>query len=143
MRICINVKVDAKDLIKTKADKTDHNVADIQPQVGESSAWFDESCLCWSTHPEENKYYLMLQQNYFNEKLKDRGYLFENEVRDGLGIPRTLRGQIVGWTYNKGDDESGYVDLGIFADHNRDFCNGLTNKALLNFNVDGNILQYL
>lgn len=143
MRICINVKVNAKDPIKTEADKTDRNVADIQPQVGESSAWFDESCAGWMPNPESNKYFLLHQQNFFNEKLKAKGYLFENEVRDSLGLPRTQRGQIVGWTYNKSDDENGCVDLGIFADHNRDFFNGLTDKALLNFNVDGDILQYL
>ena len=62
-----------------------------------------------------------------------------------LGIPRTRAGQIVGWVYDE-DNPLGdnYVDFGIY-DINRektiDFVNGYERVILLDFNVDGNILD--
>ena len=64
-----------------------------------------------------------------------------------LGAPRTKAGQIVGWIYDEkhpvGDN---FVDFGIFNIHNpsnRDFINGYEEAILLDFNVDGNILEMM
>jgi hypothetical protein len=85
--------------------------------------------------------------------LKSKGSLFLNEVYDLLGIERTKTGAIVGWIYDKnnpvGDNE---VDFGIFDVKFHDdmvgdglaqrrFVNGLEDVVLLNFNVDGPILD--
>ena len=64
-----------------------------------------------------------------------------------LGIPRTRAGQIVGWIYDKknpiGDN---YVDFGIYdtnKEANRNFVNGYERTILLDFNVEGNILELM
>lgn len=58
-----------------------------------------------------------------------------------------LAGQIVGWIYDKknpiGDN---YVDFGIYdtsKEANRNFVNGYERTILLDFNVDGNILDLM
>ena len=64
-----------------------------------------------------------------------------------LGIPRTQAGQIVGWIYDEkhpiGDNK---VDFGIYNTYNeanRNFVNGYERTILLDFNVDGNILDMI
>lgn len=108
------------------------------------AAFFDEQSAAWTKNPECNKMFLLQQQNFANEKLRARGYLFLNEVYDMLGLPRTRAGQLVGWCYDEhnpcGDN---YVDFNIFDDHNREFVNGFEKSVLLDFNVDGNILDRL
>ena len=91
--------------------------------------------------------FLFKQQNYANDTLKARGYLFLNEVYDMLGIPRTKAGQVVGWIYDEkhpiGDN---FVDFGIVDVNNersRAFMNGYERSIILDFNVDGNILDLI
>ena len=65
-----------------------------------------------------------------------------NEVYDLLGIQRTKAGQCIGWLYEENNPcGDNYIDFDIFAAHNKDFVNGLTNSPLLDFNVDGVILD--
>lgn len=111
------------------------------------SKFFDESCSGWSKDPEHNLYFLKCQQNYANERLQKRGYLFLNDVYEMLGIPKTKAGQIVGWIYDEkhpvGDN---FVDFGIYdmnREKARDFVNGYERSILLDFNVDGNILDLI
>ena len=94
-----------------------------------------------------NRFFLLRQQDQANERLKARGYLFLNDVYEMLGIPKTKAGQIVGWVYDtnmpNGDN---YVDFGIFnaySEQARDFVNGYERTILLDFNVDGNILDLI
>lgn len=108
---------------------------------------FDCGCNGWTKSAEMNLMFLRRQQDWANERLKSRGYLFLNEVYDSLGIPRTKAGQVVGWVYDeknpKGDN---YVDFGIYNIHNeqvRDFVNGHERSVWLDFNVDGNILDLM
>lgn len=100
--------------------------------------WFDKCCTCWSKDPEHNKMYLLMQQNYFNDLLRTRGHLYLNEVFDTLGIPRTKFGQVAGWIY---EDNDTYVDFGLRSESNKDFINGKTSDCLLDFNVDGIIID--
>lgn len=107
--------------------------------------FFDESCSAWEKNSEYNLMFLRAQEQYANDKLIANGYLFLNEVYDMLGIPRTKAGQIVGWVYDKenplGDN---YVDFGIYdinKEKSRDFVNGYERCILLDFNVDGDILD--
>ena len=90
---------------------------------------------------------MLQQQNYANEKLTAQGYLFLNDVYDMFGIPRTKAGQIVGWIYDEKHPEGdNYVDFGIY-DMNRESCrnfvNGYERTILLDFNVDGPILDLI
>ena len=91
--------------------------------------------------------FLKQQERYANEMLESRGHLYLNEVYDMLGIPRSKAGQVVGWVFDKNNpDVDNYVDFGIYDLHNEDnrrFVNGKERVILLDFNVDGPILQLM
>lgn len=108
---------------------------------------FDDGNAGWDKDPEITKFFLIQQQNNANDLLKAKGHLFLNEVYDMLGAQRTKAGQCVGWIYDEkcpvGDN---FVDFGIFDIYNakaRDFVNGYERVIVLDFNVDGNILDML
>ena len=125
--------------VKTKIDVVDPN------KFSEFAIMFDDGCNGWTKDPESNKVFLLHQQNYANEKLQKKGHLFLNEVYDMLGVPRTKAGQIVGWIYDeKHPTGDNFVDFGILdvnKEANRNFVNGYERTILLDFNVDGNILN--
>lgn len=68
----------------------------------------------WCTSKAENDAFLSQVQNYFNNRLKSKGFVFLNEVYKALGAPETPAGQLTGWLYGnaEGDD---FIDLGIGA----------------------------
>ena len=120
----------------------------IDTPIEGSSAYarfFDDGCKGWEKDSEHNLFYLKNLQNYLNDKLKRDKYMFLNDVYRELGIPATRAGQIVGWIYDeKNPIGDNYIDFGIFDIHkprNRDFVNGYERVILLDFNVDGNILN--
>lgn len=90
--------------------------------------------------------FLMGQQNYANDLLKLKGFVFLNEVYNSLGLPWSQEGQLVGWVL-KGDvnqmeeeGRDGYIDFGILNpinDADREFMNGTNDAIWLDFNVDG------
>ena len=111
--------------------------------------FFDDGCKCWEKDPEMNLMFLRAEQNFANDRLKARGYLFLNEVYERLGIPTTKAGQIVGWIYDPENPEhqgDNYVDFGIYDMHRekaRDFVNGYERVILLDFNIDGVIMDQI
>lgn len=129
-----------------RIEKKTVNVAD--PNTWSDYArFFDESCAGWTKDPEYNLMFLKDQQRYANDLLKTKGSLFLNEVYEMLGLPRTKAGQVVGWIYDEkhpvGDN---FVDFGIYdlyKEKNRDFVNGYERSILLDFNVDGDILDLI
>lgn len=106
---------------------------------------FDDGCTGWTKDPELTLMFLLDQQRFANDKLKAHGYLFLNEVYDMLGIPRSKAGQVVGWIYDeKNPIGDNFVDFGIFdinSEKARDFVNGYERAIILDFNVDGNIME--
>ena len=135
---------------KGKEKKVKKTIDVIDPNgYSEYSRIFDDGCLGWTKDAELNYTFAVQQQNWFNDLLKLRGYVFLNEVYDAFGIPRTKAGQIVGWVYDtKNPDHKGdnFIDFGIFNTHSpkaRDFVNGYERVLVMDFNVDGNILNYL
>jgi len=122
------------------------NIVDGTPEPGEYSKFFDSSCNGWMKSPESNLFFLRSQQECFNEILKNRGYVFLNEIYDALGIEKTRAGQMVGWMRDSGNkDSDGYIDFGIYngeSDACRKFVNGLETVILLDFNCDGSIMSY-
>lgn len=101
----------------------------------------------WTKDPEYNLMFLRNQQRYANDILRNKGHLFLNEVYDMLGIPRTKAGNIVGWIYDeKNPNGDNYVDFNIFDKNNPSnarFVNGDERSVLLDFNVDGPILDLI
>lgn len=115
--------------------------------TSEYARFYDDGCLGWTKDPEFNLKFLRLQQSKANDMLKARGFVFLNDVYEMLGIPKSKAGYVVGWIYNEkhpiGDN---YIDFGIYdinREKNRDFVNGYERTILLDFNVDGNIIEYM
>lgn len=131
---------------KEKKVKETVDIADPNT-YSDYARFFDDGCTGWEKNSEYNLMFLRAEQNYANDRLKARGYLYLNEVYERLGIPCTKAGQIVGWVYNP-DKPNGdnYVDFGIYdiaRERARDFVNGYERTILLDFNVDGNILDLM
>lgn len=100
----------------------------------------------WQKDPEYNLMYLRNQESYCNDILKSKGHLFLNEVYDMLGFQRTKEGQCVGWVYDRNKPNNSFVDFGIYninRQENRDFINGYERSIVLDFNVDGPILNLI
>lgn len=138
----VSVDKDGKETVKkTTVDVMDPN------NYSQYSIIFDDGNPGWDKDPELTKYFLIQQQNWANDRLKARGHLFLNEVYDMLGAKRTKAGAQVGWVYDeKSPVGDNYVDFGIFDIHNpksRDFVNGHERVIVLDFNVDGVILDLI
>lgn len=118
------------------------NAPHSQPSV--YARFFDELNPNWQRNPEYNLVFLNNQQCWMNDRLHSRGHLFLNEVYDALGMDRTKAGAVVGWVVSKKGDN--YVDFGHYNSENpraRDFVNGREPAILLDFNVDGVILDLI
>ena len=129
-----------------KEKKTKEEV-DICDEISDFARFFDEGSRYFTKDPEYNLMFLKNQERYANDKLKAKGYLFVNDVYRMLDIPETKAGQIVGWIYDeKCPNGDNYVDFGIYntnREKSRDFVNGYEKVILLDFNVDGNILEHI
>lgn len=147
----LKYNIKAQEIEERVVDEDGHEtVTRTTVQVAEPSDYakfFDEYCEGWTKNAEYNLMFLKQTQAWANQKLQAQGYLFLNDVYESLGIPKTSAGQVVGWVYDEkfpvGDN---YVDFGIYDLHNekkRDFVNGYERSILLDFNVDGNILDYI
>jgi len=108
-------------------------------KTSEYARFFDQGCPAWKKNAEMNRLFIQCQQNYANQRLLARGYLFLNEVYDSLGLDISAAGQNVGWFLN-GDGDN-FVDFGMFEVRNSDFINGNEPTILLDFNVDGLIID--
>lgn len=131
-----------------RSKKTKKKVDTIDPdKVNEYSPYarfFDEASREWSKDPDQNFMFLRAQQKLANAKLIRDGYLFLNEVYAALDIPETKEGHYVGWIYDEKDGKDRFVDFGIFDIHKeavRDFDLGYERSILLDFNVDGPIID--
>lgn len=120
-----------------------------KPGFSIHSRFFDASSKEWDDDPAANKAFLIQTQSVFNDILKTEGFVFLNDVYAALGFDKTKAGQQVGWVRDskKGD---GYIDFGITDTYSvpkneaiakRRFVNGYENVILLDFNVDGYILD--
>ena len=151
MKINVTIEIDDEELkklfnLKLEEEYLDNRI-DKTENFSQYAKIFDDTCIGWTKDPEYNMFFLKGQQNYCNEKLKMNGHLFLNEVYTILGMPRTKAGAVVGWVYDEknpiGDNFVDFGIYGIYDDVNHDFVNGYKNTVLLDFNVDGNILDYI
>lgn len=118
--------------------------ADISKKYSGYARIFDEANPRWEKDSYYNFLFLRGAQAHFNDILNDKGHIFLNDVYDYLGFKKVPEGQVVGWFKNgKGD---GYVDIGIFDmtdERKRAFCEGHERNIILDFNVDGPIMEML
>lgn len=104
--------------------------------------FFDEHTKNWQPSQMANKTFIQCQQVWATDLLRSRGHVFLNEVYDMLGLERSSEGQQVGWLLD--GDGDGYIDFGIMQKNNErvhDFMFGRANTVLLDFNVDGIIMD--
>lgn len=98
----------------------------------------------WYSDPFFSMQFLKAQESYFNTVLNNRGYVFLNEVYDALGFDMTAEGALVGWVQNAPDEPTNYISFGLFDisdPQKRKFINRQDNAILLDFNVDGVIID--
>lgn len=96
---------------------------------------FDSTCNAWEKDRRFNLMYLKSQENYFNDILKSRGYVFLRDIHEYLGLPVTKTTLFVGWYYDL-DNPSGdnYIDFGLPKTNK-----GSSPNVTMDFNVDGDI----
>ena len=141
MKVTITIEIDEKEL----SGVLQKNSKGCTPDgLSDYARVFNDSIPAWTKDQEYNLMYLRNREHYANDMLKIKGYLFLNEVYDMIGIPRTKAGNVVGWIYDE-DHPNGdnFVDFGLADERNYDFMNGITATAILDFNVDGEILSKL
>lgn len=133
---------------KEKKVKKTVNVADDIKSDSIYSVIFDAAnSKYWSKDPWENKHFIKSVQKDANAKLIKNGYIFLNDVRKMLGLQPTIAGQVVGWIWDPEDtDRASNVDFGLFNstdEYALRFLDGYENVVMLDFNVDGVILDDL
>lgn len=104
---------------------------------------YDETNKNWQKGKRElNLLHLSNIQNWANERLNARGYVYLNEVLGWLDLPETPAGQVVGWLHETISTGDGYIDFGVENPVNaqvKRFIDGEDRGILLDFNVDGEI----
>ena len=126
------------------------NVPDKEPSI--HARFFEEYTrdakgnvvknIYWDKNNMYNMMFLKRQQQYANDILVAKGYLFLNDVYKMLNLPESKEGQIVGWKYEPENPErNNYVSFGLYDDSMSysDYIYGNDPAILLDFNVDGNI----
>lgn len=104
--------------------------------------YFDGTNKNWQKGNKELNYlWLKNVQNWVNDRLNARGYMYLNEVYVYLGIPEVPAGQVVGWLHKDFNNGDGYVDFGwenpVNLQSNK--FGDMSQGILLDFNVDGEI----
>lgn len=110
------------------------------------SALFDESTSSrWTSDGDYNRIFIRQVQNEANKKLRNRGYLFLNEVLNMLEMPITKVGQFAGWMFEPTNPNiDSFVDFGMYDmndERKRAFLEGDEPSIWLNFNCDGSIIN--
>lgn len=140
MKITITIEGDLNELEKLFGEAPEEETTE-EESTDNYARFYDDTCISWINDAEQNEAFLKYQENYANEKLRRHGYLFLNDVFEMLGIAKTKAGQVAGWVYT--EDDKDQVSFGIYSVLNRDFVNGRSAIALLNFNAREDILSYL
>lgn len=135
---------------KTKKSKKEISVIDNLEGYSDYARFFDDVSGYYEKNRDgrpNNDYNMMFlhaRQKEANDILQRQGYLFLNTVYDMLGLERSIAGQSVGWVYDpENTDYDSYVTFNIF-EHQREnerFIEGYEDVILLDFNVDGDILD--
>lgn len=125
---------------KVKVGNKNETRKTVDPnKISPYARFFDETSTEYRNNAEMNRLYITAQQNYFNNILHARGFVFLNEVYEALGLPWCDAGQVVGWVLS--DEGDNYIDFGIYNAYNSKLVNGSLGAEqpgiLLDFNVDG------
>lgn len=91
--------------------------------------------LCWENCRLANLWYLKNVEQYYNDLLKFRGYVFLSEIYEKLGFPLTKASIVVGWYRDmENPDVDNVIDFNL-----PDYDDSVEIDILVDFNVDGDI----
>lgn len=135
--------VELEQLTDDEGRSHDVVVSDDPTKMSPYARFFDEGSKHWQKEAELNRYWIECQQTYLNQLLRGRGYVFLNEAYEALGIEWSSAGQAVGWFLDRSGNGEGdnYIDFNLHHPRNRRFINGIEPCILLDFNVDGTIID--
>ena len=115
---------------------------------------FDDTNPRWNECMEYNKTFLRSQQWVFNEMLMANGHVILNDVLYATGFRKTKAGHRTGWVYNSDDPTAdNYIDfriteikvpITVSVEEDGKVSEeiiGYKDALMLNFNVDGSILD--
>ncbi len=158
-RVAEQVGEDVESRIKSgvvKADKDDEQVKKgDEVHVGPLNTsmyakFFDSTNSHYCKDPDYNISFLTAQERTANRTLARRGHMFLNEVYDLCGLPHTRAGAVVGWMYDPTHPDT-HIDFSMLRcwkdlmsdDASRSLKPGYESAILLDFNVDGVILDMI
>ena len=151
-----NVTKEKVEVIDPKTGKTKTKTIEVEnPSDDNWKVIFDNGNYCWENNALLNFEYLMNKQDFLNDKLMRKGYMFLNEVYEELGYTTAMLGykkarasHILGWIYDPKDTtRNSYISFGLTQPGTRvplprvaeQIQNNFPSFAL-SFNVDGDIL---
>ena len=137
-------KVDETETDENGKQKKLKKSIDIATMPSGYAKFFDECSREWMKDPELNLMFLRGKQTMLNNKLQACGFVFLNEVYRELDLCEpTQEGQVVGWYYTP--EHPSFIDFGIYNTNRSTerFVNGYERSILLDFNVDGVIIDKL
>lgn len=111
--------------------------------------FFDPCSAYYEKDPQANMAFLKGQLQHFNNRLHSHkgAIVFLNDVYEALGFEKTKAGQVVGWVNKDGNkDGDNYISFDIYnvkRPSSRAFVNGYESVVLLDFNVDGVVVDQL
>ena len=95
---------------------------------------FDDGSYAWTNSKTRNRMFLNQIQNWANDFLKKKEYLFLRDVYENLGIPITKESCLVGWIYDeKNTIGDNYVVFDIRETNSSNY--------IVDFNVNGLIIN--
>lgn len=108
---------------------------------------FDETNINYVRDAHYNKDFIRSTEQWANRRLKQKGFVFLNEVYEQLGFESTALGHEIGWVYkDKSLDDvrkhNNYIcirTIDAYGNKALDFENGIEPSVILDFNVDGYI----
>lgn len=149
MEIIITIKNDEGELSNSKKQGDDRVITEPSSLYAQS---FDSSNPNWTNcNRDYNLMFVKQQERFFNDLLKARAeaddklpVVFLNEVLDGLGFPQSTIGAMVGWVYKENNPiGDNYIDFDIDSIRNQRYKNGESDHLVLDFNVDGVVLDQI
>lgn len=107
--------------------------------------FFDVGCNGWESNAMLNQAFLKGAEAWFNQVLDQKGFVFLCDVYKYFGFRETKASHVVGWVKTKNDEDNENGDNHISFRFNKDenFMKGYSPSVILDFNVDGPILNLI
>lgn len=138
-----------KDGKETKVKEVSRDKNSKYDTHGDITRIFDEINApgTYSRDAYANRAFILGVEQWANNRLVTRGYVYLNEIYEKLGVPESDAGHHLGWVYkdHSTDDLMEHHNrilisfVGYDGQPAKDFENGLEPSVILDFNVDGYI----